>query len=79
MSWRELMTRVFLLDVLKCDECGGRMKIIAEITDREVVARILSSLGVPTEVPEIARARPPPQIELELGKQADVLDDIHTP
>ena len=28
-SWAELMKRVFLVDVLECERCGGRMKIIA--------------------------------------------------
>jgi hypothetical protein len=28
-TWAELMKRVFLLDVLQCERCGGRMKILA--------------------------------------------------
>jgi hypothetical protein len=30
-SWSELMKRVFGLDVLKCDRCGGRMRILCAI------------------------------------------------
>ncbi|MEE9384541.1 MAG: transposase [Nannocystaceae bacterium] len=76
MSWVDLMKRVFALDVLKCGDCGGRMKITAEITDRDAAAKILESLGLPAEVPEIARARPPRQ--LGLADQIEPIDDIHT-
>src|SRR5260370_40523692 len=35
-SWAELMKRVFLVDVLECDRCGGRLKIIAAIHSPDV-------------------------------------------
>jgi len=63
-SWAELLARIFLIDVLECPMCQGRMKIISTIKDPEVIHRILEHLGLPTEVPSPAPARSP-QLELE--------------
>jgi hypothetical protein len=30
-SWAELMKRVYEIDVLKCPDCSGRLKILAAI------------------------------------------------
>jgi hypothetical protein len=68
LSWAELMRRVFSLDVLECPVCQGPMKIIAEITQPEVIKRFLAALDLPTEHPEVERARPPPQLELLLDE-----------
>ena len=51
------MRRVFSVDVLECPVCQGPMKIIAEITQPEVIERFLAALDLPTEHPEIERAR----------------------
>jgi len=53
------MQRAFGFDVLACPRCGGRLRLIALITQPAVIARILSHLGHPTE-PPVARAPPPP-------------------
>jgi hypothetical protein len=37
----------------------GRLRVLAVITEREPVARILSHLGMPTAAPPVARARDP--------------------
>lgn len=66
LTWAELLRRVFSLDVLECPVCRGPMKIIAEMTQPEVIDRFLAALDLPVECPEIARARPPPQLELPL-------------
>ncbi len=51
---------VFEVDVLRCDKCGGEMKIISCITtsQEQVIKRILEHLGVSTIVP---RAHGPPE------------------
>ncbi|MCX4239100.1 transposase [Paraliomyxa miuraensis] len=72
-SWAELMHRVFALDVLECPVCRGRMKIIAEITQPEVIERFLAALDLPIEPAEIGRARPPPQLELPLDEWPEQL------
>jgi hypothetical protein len=56
-TWAELLRRVFSIDVLRCNHCGGRRKLIALITDGVVVRKILDHLGLPTEPPILARAR----------------------
>lgn len=52
-SWAELMKRVWDVDVLKCDRCGGRMRILCAINAPEAIVKILDCLGLPS--------RPPPQ------------------
>ncbi|HTN91425.1 MAG TPA: hypothetical protein VL242_47480 [Sorangium sp.] len=39
--------------------CGGRRRLVADISEREVIVAILKRLGLPTEAPPIARARSP--------------------
>ena len=46
-SWAELLRRVFAVDVLKCDRCGGRLRIVAAIHPPETTQRILGHLGLP--------------------------------
>jgi hypothetical protein len=55
------MRRVFGRDVLHCERCGGRRRMIALISDPFVVRRILTHLGLPAQPPPIAPARAPPQ------------------
>jgi hypothetical protein len=60
---------------MACAKCGGPLRVLAVITEREPVRRILAHLGLPTEVPPLARARDPsddldddePHGQLELG------------
>ena len=64
MRWSSLLRRVFDIDVLRCEKCGGRRVIVSFITDPPVVRRILAHVGLPTEAPVIAPARDPPQVEM---------------
>lgn len=48
MPWSVLLARVFYLDALLCPKCGGRRKVLAFLTDPEVVRKILSHLGLET-------------------------------
>jgi hypothetical protein len=56
-AWADLLRRTFAKDVLDCPECGGRLRLLATIAQREVIERILAHLGLPTDpvVPEPAR------------------------
>ena len=45
LPWAELLRRVFAIDILKCDQCGGDMKIIAIIPASEATEAILDPLG----------------------------------
>ena len=59
IPWADLLKRVHNIDALCCPKCGGRLRMIALILDKEVVRRILQSLGLPCEPPVVARARAP--------------------
>jgi hypothetical protein len=58
IDWASLLRRIYLEDVLACP-CGGRRRIIADISERDGIVAILAHLGLPTEPPPIARARSP--------------------
>jgi hypothetical protein len=64
LSWAALMRRTFAFDVLACARCGGRLRLIALIEEVTVVTRILRHLGLPSELPTFAPARPPPASEV---------------
>ena len=65
LAWAELLKRVFATDALACPKCGGPMKVLATITDPEVVRKVLTSLGLPTRGPPVAPARERQQREFE--------------
>jgi len=71
LPWAVLLKRVFLLEVLVCPKCFGRMKIIAVVTASASARRILAHLDLPTEAPRLCSARPPPQTELGDGDGVD--------
>ena len=48
--------RAFEADVLSCPRCGGRMTVLATIDDPAVIHRILTHLGLSTEVGEAVPA-----------------------
>ncbi len=62
-----MIKRVFLEDVLICDECNGARRIITFIIDRVVIRKILVHLGLPTEAPARALPRAPPEMFSEYG------------
>ena len=62
--WAELMQRVFEIEVLVCDHCGGRRRVLTFLTDPPVLRAILEHLGLPADPPPVAPARPPPEPEL---------------
>ncbi len=55
-SWAQLMKRVFAIDVLQCDRCGGMMRIIAAIHLPDTTRKILDCLGLPSRAPPLAPA-----------------------
>jgi len=56
--WAELLQRVFEVDALRCPRCGGRMRVLAAITEADAARRILACLNLPTRAPPLARSRP---------------------
>jgi len=77
VDWASLLRRSFSVDVLQCPKCHGRLRVIAVITEREPIARILAHVGMPTGPPPLTRARDPSdefdddeaasQLNLQLG------------
>jgi hypothetical protein len=57
MSWACLLKRVFDIDVERCPNCGGRLKIIAAIVDPAVITKILTHLHLPARAPPRSPAR----------------------
>ncbi len=66
LAWAVLLARVFQFDVTECPACGGRMKIVAAVTDARSIRRYLEGVGLPARAPPIAPARPRRQQELGL-------------
>jgi len=62
VEWATLLRRSFDVDAFSCARCGGRLRVLGEVTDPAMVRRILESLGLPTEAPVAARARDPTEL-----------------
>jgi hypothetical protein len=54
-----LLRRTFGADSLQCPKRDGRLKILATVTDRGAVTKLLAHLGLPTAPPPRAAARDP--------------------
>lgn len=49
--WARLLRRVFSLEVLVCDRCGGPRRILGAVTEPHAVRRLLAALGLAAEPP----------------------------
>ena len=71
VDWATLLRRSLSVDVLECPTFHGRLRVVAVITEREPIQRILAHLGMPTAPPPVARARDPDddpaQLELDIA------------
>ena len=67
LTWAQRLKRVFGIEIETCEQCGGKVKVIASIEDPAVIGRILGHLAA-RELPAGSRppSRGPPQGELEL-------------
>ena len=54
-SWARLISKVYHADPLVCRQCGGKLKVIAYVSDEISVKRILAGLGLSPE-----EEKPPP-------------------
>jgi hypothetical protein len=69
LRWAELLRRIYEVDPLRCPACSGEMRIVAFITERAVIDRILDHLrrkregAAPTRgPPATARVAPAPRM-----------------
>ncbi|HMW53871.1 MAG TPA: transposase [Rhodocyclaceae bacterium] len=61
LPWATLLRRVFALQVLTCDRCGGKRRLVALIDKDAAIKKILTHLGLPTQPPAAWPARAPPR------------------
>src|SRR5256712_5812258 len=61
-SWARLLKRVFALDMATCPFCRqGSLRMIAAITQAEVIRKMLRHLKLSADPPPLASARAPPE------------------
>jgi hypothetical protein len=54
-GWAEMIRKIYEVDPLICPRCGGRMRVVAFLTEYAVVDRIIRHLEL-----TFAAAKPPP-------------------
>jgi transposase len=57
-GWAEMIRKVYEVDPMVCPQCGGRMRVIAFLTDYSVVDRIINHL----KLTFVADKPPPPWV-----------------
>jgi hypothetical protein len=58
MTWMERLRRVFAIDLSICADCGGRLRVIADVTRPDIIQKILE---------HVARHQAPPEISAISG------------
>jgi hypothetical protein len=67
--WSWLLQRVFAVDILKCEKCGGRLRIVEIAKKPNEIARVLNERGyarAPPRAPPDAEPRAPAHGQLRL-------------
>jgi Putative transposase len=57
LGWAKLLKRVFNLDLTHCPHCGGELRIVSAILQRQAIEKILNHLGLDPQPPPRAPAR----------------------
>ena len=60
IRWSDLLRRVFGFEIL-CSKCQAPLRLIALIKAEDAAKKILTAMHLPTEIPELHPARPPPR------------------
>ena len=60
ISWSELLRRTFGIEIV-CTKCKSQLRLIALIKTQDVATKILTAMHLPSNVPQLRPARPPPQ------------------
>jgi hypothetical protein len=60
IPWAELLRKTFGVEIV-CSKCKGPLHLIALIKTQDVAKKILTAMHLPSEVPELHPARPPPR------------------
>jgi hypothetical protein len=64
--WAALLARTWGLKMETCPDCGGRMRVVAAVTDPASVKTYLEGVGLDSEIPKLKPPRAPPQAELDM-------------
>ena len=72
MRWAQRLKMVFRIDIEPCERCGGTVRIIASLSDPEIIGRILAHLEQTVSspaglIPAHGPRGPPGQGQLDLG------------
>jgi hypothetical protein len=61
LTWAQRLKRVFNIDIAVCPVCRGTLRIIAEITDPDVIQKILHHMRGPprAQAPSLESATAP--------------------
>lgn len=62
IPWAELLRRVWYIDSLRCERCGGRLHPVAVVLDSAEAQRYLRAIGEFSPLPTLARSRGPPAV-----------------
>jgi hypothetical protein len=65
LTWAALLARTFHINLERCSLCGGKMKVVAAVTDPDSIRRYLEGTGQSEKLPVLEPARAPPQTELD--------------
>ena len=71
-SWSKMLAQVFKIDVSTCDSCGGDMRKVCSVMDRDSIIKYLSHIGIDHQAP----ARAPPR-QVQESFDFDSLDPQH--
>ena len=59
LTWAQRLKRVFNIDITLCPLCGGTMRVITDITDPDLIQKILDHIAAQPPPVNIATARQP--------------------
>jgi len=62
IPWAELLRRVWDLDALRCERCGGQLRPAVVVLDPAEAERYLRAIGGFSPLPILARSRGPPAV-----------------
>ena len=63
LRWAALLAQMFATELSPCAACGGRLRIIAAVTDPASIRGYLEGVGLPA----LALPRAPPQPQFEFA------------
>ena len=65
LGWAPLLARVFAMDMMRYPSCGGRLSLVAALSNAALIGRYLGGVGLVAAPPVVAATRPLPQRELD--------------